>query len=205
MLAVETVQNVTLMLSLGSDPSQTVLLDADDPFDGLTSKQQVFVSLSFSGLSDIESYRRAYDCSGMSAATIARKAIEVAQNPMVRAKLRQLQDKRDAQSTLAPLLNKQIIVNGIHELAKSADKDSVRLAAYIALGKTRAINLFGSDPEPPAKERSPEDIDRQLLDLIRGMRATIDGNARDVTPSPEKEAPPKQQAATASRKRKPRA
>lgn len=185
--------------------TQVVELDPNDPFEGLTSKQHLFVSLSFSGLSDTEAYRRAYDCGAMSDSAIARKAIEAAQNPLVTAKLRELRLRREEQASLAPLLDKSWIINKIKGLAETATKESVKLGALIALGKTAQFNIFVADPDNNRKERSPEDIDRQLLDLIRGMRATIDGNARDVTPSPEKEAPPKQQAATASRKRKPRA
>lgn len=174
----------------------------DTALEGLTSAQQIFVRLVHSGLTNTQAYRQAYNPVGRSDGALSVAAHVVANDPKVQLKLRELRAKAEAQSTLAPMINKQVIVNGIHELATTATKESVRLAAYIALGKTRAINLFGSDPEPPAKERSPEDIDRQLLDLIRGMRATIEGNAVDVTP---KDTPPKPSPSVASRKRKPRA
>ncbi len=177
----------------------------DSALQGLTASQQAFVRHIHSGLSATDSYKRAFPYRQHESAGIGQAASALLKDPMVQLKLKELRARSEEQSSLAPLLSREIVAEGIFKLARESQKDSVRLAAYIALGKTREINLFGSDPVEQKRERSPEDIDRQLLDLIRGMRATIDGNARDVTPSPEKEAPPKQQAATASRKRKPRA
>lgn len=184
-------------------PDSVAIVELEDTaLEGLTSAQQIFVRLVHSGLTNTQAYRQAYNPVGRSDGSLSVAAHVVANDPKVQLKLRELRAKAEAQSTLAPMINKQVIVNGIHALATTATKESVRLAAYIALGKTRAINLFGSDPEPPAKERSPEDIDRQLLDLIRGMRATIEGNAVDVTPAKEK--PPAGTGGAAGRKRKPR-
>lgn len=76
-------------------------------------------------------------------------------------------------------------------------KQSTRLAAYIALGKTYAAPIFREPEKADASPVSAEDMDRRILELLRaGM--TIAGEAKDVTPAAVNQKP-------VTRKRKPRA
>jgi len=187
-------------------PSATQLreLDPNDPFQGLTSKQQLFVMHSFSGMSDADAYRAAYDASGMTEKTLWGCAREVAQNPLVKAKIASLQVARDKQTTLAPGITREWVIQGIKEIATdSTAKQSTRLQAYIALGKTYAAPVFKEPEQSDAKPISTEDMDKRILELLRAGMATIDGVALDVTPAKEKA--PGNSPAPASRKRKPRA
>jgi hypothetical protein len=162
-------------------------LDPDDAFEGLTSKQAKFVSLSFSGLSDAEAYRQAYDCSGMKDTSIGAAAYQLSKHPLVTLKLQALRIKRDEQTSLAPLLEelkREWILEGIMQLAKGATKESVRLGAYIALGKTVGIDLFRETTVIERRERTAEDIDRELKERLRALQPMIDGSAVDVTPVP---------------------
>lgn len=159
-------------------------LDPNDPYDGLTAKQQVFVAMSFSGLSDIEAYRRSYDCGGMTLASIGRQAANVAHHPMVAAKIRQLQGNRDQQSTLASSLSREWIQQRIMKLATDADKDSVKLAALVALGKVVGIDLFRETTRVERIERTPADIDRELEERLGSLAKTIEGNVNTVVENP---------------------
>lgn len=170
------------------------VLDPNDPYDGLTAKQQVFVAMSFSGMSDIEAYRQAYDCSGMNVTSIGRQAANVAHHPMVTAKIRQLQDNRDSQSTLASSLTREWIQQRLMKLADNAEKDTVKVTALIALGKVVGIDLFRETTRVERIERTPADIDRELEEQLRSMTKTIEGRANAIL-EPEK---PK-----ADRRRKP--
>ncbi len=169
----------------------TRLLDPDDPFDGLTSKQQLFVSLSFSGLSDVEAYRKSYDCTGMTTASIANKAHETAYHPLVKAKLRKLVDSRDDQSTLASFLTREWILNGIAGIAQAADKDSTRLNAYVALGKTAGIDLFRETVRHENVTRTEEDVTNELKAKLEQLRntLTIEGKANDAPRSDRRRKP----------------
>lgn len=118
----------------------------------------------------------------------------------VNAKLEELRLKAEAQATLAPIVTREWIINEIKGLAQTTQKDSVKLGALIALGKTYQANIFVADSAPDKPADSVEDIDRKLLDLIKGMR-TIEGTATPVAP---KDTPPAPKPAAASRKRKPR-
>lgn len=176
----------------------------DDGLQGLTSAQQLFARLVFSGLDSTEAYRRAYDAGDRTPTALYSAAWATLHNPKVQAKLTELRRQAESQTSLAPILNREWVRDGIRKIAETGDKDSTRLAAYVALGKTREINLFGSDPEPAAKPQTTEDMDRRILELMRGMVTSIDGSARDITPgSPGSKAPASSPAA-ATRKRKPK-
>ena len=161
-------------------------LDPNDPFDGLTSKQQVYASLSFSGLSDVEAYRRAYECAGMTEASVRRRAADVAHNPMVRAKLRQMQDTRDAKTTLAAGLTREWITQRLMGLADHAEKDTVKVTSLIALGKIAGIDLFRETTRTEHITRTVEDIDRELVTHLKALQPMIEGkaNSADLTPKP---------------------
>lgn len=157
-------------------------LDPNDPYDGLTSRQQMFVSLSFSGLSNIEAYRQAYDCSDMAPGTIADKSRLLAHEPLIQTKIRSLVDARDAQATLSPWLTKAWILNGIANLARYADKEAVQLAAYVALGKTAGIDLFRETVRHEQVTRSVDDVEQELKAKLEQLRTslTIEGKSHQV-------------------------
>lgn len=175
--------------------TQAVQLNESDAFQGLTSKQYRFVTLSFSGLSDADAYRGSYDCSGLDLVTIRQKAWVVAHLPYVEAKLKELRLRADRQATLAPTLDRAFVVNGIADIALAGDKDSTRLRAFELLGKTKALNIFTADSDAPKKERTLAELDDDLRKAIAGMR--------DVTPGDAPAAPATDNPPVMSRKRKP--
>jgi hypothetical protein len=156
------------------------VLDKTDGLDGLTSLQQVFVSLLFSGLNDSEAYRRSYDVTGMTDNAVRIAAHETRHHPHVSLKLRELQDKRDSQSTLAASLTREWITKGMMDLAIGSDKDSVRLGAYTQLGKVVGIDLFRETTRVERIERTPADIDRELEEQLKSMAKTIEGRVNDT-------------------------
>lgn len=158
-------------------------LDPDDGLQGLTAKQYAFAIACFSGLDDTAAYRKAYDCSGMADATIRTEAAKLSRHPLITAKLTELRVKVDGQTTLAPYLNRELVLNGLLRLATTATKESVQLGAYIALGKTVGIDLFREVHVTEKITRTPEDVDRELLDHINKLKPVLEGQARDVTPN----------------------
>jgi hypothetical protein len=158
-------------------------LDETDGLQGLTAKQYRFAIASFSGLDDTAAYRQAYDCSGMADSTVRTEAAKVARHPLITAKLRELRVKVDQQTTLAPYVNRELVLSGLVRLATSATKESVQLGAYIALGKTVGIDLFREVHVTERITRTPEDVDRELLDHINKLKPVLEGQARDVTPN----------------------
>jgi hypothetical protein len=156
------------------------VLDINDPFGGMTSKMARFVDFSFSGMSDTEAYRQAYDTAHMTESSIYSAARDVAKNPLVTAKLRQLQDARDAKSTLLAFLNREYVLEGIMKIANTGDKDSVRLRAFELLGKTVGLDLFRETTRVERVDRTPADVDRELKERLQAMMLTIEGDAHPV-------------------------
>lgn len=171
------------MLAEIEQPRAVLGLNPNDALQGLTARQQVFVSLMFSGLTKTEAYRQAGDCNGMSAQTIGHRAAEMYKLPLVQAKLRDLQDKRDSQSTLAVNLNREWITQRIMLLAEKADKDSTKLRALELLGKHVGIDLFRETTRIEKVERTAADIDRELEARLKSLAKTIDATAVTIAPS----------------------
>lgn len=159
-------------------------LNKADGLDGLTSKQQLFVSYLFAGMSDSDAYRQAYDASGMNAHTLGIEANRVRHHPGVALKLRELQDKRDERTSLAASLTREWITEGVMGLAQNADKDSVRLGAYALLGKVAGIDLFRETTRTEHITRTVEDIDRELATHLKALQPMIEGKAIDTTLTP---------------------
>jgi hypothetical protein len=175
-------------------------LDESDGLQGLTSKQYRFAIACFSGLSDADAYRQAYECRGMTDAAIYSASAQLSRHPLVRAKLQELRVKLDGQTSLAPGLNREFVLNGIMGLAITAQKDSTRLAAYIALGKTVGIDLFREVHVTEKITRTVDDVDKELREHLTRLQSTIDATAKDVTPAPAASVKP---AGGRDRRRKP--
>lgn len=159
-------------------------LDPNDAFGGLTSRQEIFATLSFAGFSDADAYRQAYDRPDASYDEIATATKLTAHNPLVVARLKTLVGQRAANSTLAPWLSREWIANGIADLARHADKDSTKLNAFIALGKMSGIDMFRETVRHENVTRKVEDVDDELRVRLEELRKvlTIEGKVRPVEP-----------------------
>jgi hypothetical protein len=160
-------------------PAELRQLDPNDALQGLTSKQQLFVSYVFSGLSTVQAFIQAGYGEGMTHDSRAKAASALMQEPHVQGKLRELREKRDEQSTLAPFLTREWILNGVAELAREADRDSVRLGAYKLLGQTVGIDLFRETTVVERRQRTPDEIDAELRKRLDELSVTIEGRATE--------------------------
>lgn len=169
---------------------QLAELDDSRAFQGLTSAQHRFVTLVMSGLSNVEAFRAVYDVSGWTEGTAAGKASELANHPMVLAKLRELRQRVDAQSTLAPGLTREFVLNGLMAIALNGDKDSTRVSALVNLGKTVGIDLFRETVVTEKRVRTVADVEQELKDRLEELKQTltVEGAARRV--EPDSTAPP---------------
>ncbi len=150
--------------------------------DGLTTKQFRFATLVFSGLSNADAYRAAYDCSGMLDTSVYTRAADVASLPAVQSKVRELRVKVETQSTLSANLNRDFVLNGLMRLASGAEKETVQLGALQTLGKTVGIDLFRDTVVHETRARSVEDVEQELKAKLDAMRQglTIEGTAEHV-------------------------
>lgn len=143
--------------------------------------------LVMSGLTNLEAYSAVYDTGHMAATTAYATAYDFFQKPLILAKLKELRAKIEAQSTLAPNITREFILNGIKHLAANAEKESTQLAAYQTLGKVAGIDLFRDIHVTEKVHRTVEDVERELKSKLTDLQKqlTIDGDARQVaTPAP---------------------
>lgn len=165
-------------------PVNVLGLDESAALEGLSPKQYQFAKTVFSGSSYAEAYRQVYDVSGMTDTQVRQAAAVEAARPNVNAKLLALRLESDRQVTLAPRVTADFVTDGIRNLALNAENESVRLAAYVHLGKTRMVNLFGNQaPDQERKPRSAADVERELKAFLAELTPTLDVTARDVTPA----------------------
>ena len=113
---------------------------------------------------------------------------------------------RQVGGSLLGLLGPEFVTDGLMRLAMTANKESTKLGALIALGKVAGIDLFRETTRVERVDRTAEDVDRELKAklqaLMNGM--TIEGSASSVPASPASSAPIKPQPAAArDRRRKP--
>jgi hypothetical protein len=131
----------------------------------------------------MEAYRAVFDVSGMAEGTAYKKAAEMAEMPLVKAKLREMRARVEAQSTLAPGLTREFVINGIMDMAITATKESVRLNALQTLGKTVGIDLFREVHVTEKRVRTVEDVETELKDRLAELQkqlTTVEGEARRV-------------------------
>lgn len=179
----------------------TAVLDPMRVLQGLTVKQEAFAMARFMGANQAEAYKEAYGTEGQDAKQVGRVASELDRHPGIVARVGQLTAERMAKSTLAPLLSREFVTDGLMRLAMTAEKESVKLGSLIALGKVVTVDLFRETTRIEKVDRSLDEVNAELKaklqDMMRGL--TIDGAAPvDVTP-----AKPTPAGAKPDRRRKP--
>lgn len=160
-------------------------LDEADALQGLTSRQYRMATFMFQGLSELDAYRQAGYGDGGNYATASKRASEMAKHPRIQAKLRELREKVDEQSTLVLQLSRDWILEGIMGIAQKGDKDSTRLNAYVHLGKVAGIDLFRETTRIEKVSRTPEELDAELQQRLAEMAKTIEAKANPPVQDPK--------------------
>jgi len=129
---------------------------------GLTDKQEAFAMAIFEGNNFSESYRIAYDASGMSAASIHREACLLVQNPKVSSRLEALNSSREREMCMLRLSRSDFVLKQLTDEATNPDNsDGARVRALELLGKS--VALFTDKVETEDKtERDAESIKAEL-------------------------------------------
>lgn len=179
--------------SLLQPATEHVYLNDNKVLQGLTGAQFQFALAVHNGASYADAYRQIRDTTGVPPDRIWSRANDFANRPRVKAKIEELRLKSEQPATLAPSLSREWILNGIMDLAQNADKDSTRLAAFIALGKTAGVDLFREIKLTQKDTRKVEDIERELkqrLEDLANAARIIDVSPRAEVPSPARLQPP---------------
>ena len=174
----------------GPDPSKA--------FGGLTPQQHRYCRLRSKGYGKQEAYREAY-ASQADANALGTMSQQLESLVHISDTINQMVDALEPQTSLAPQVNKDFVLQGITAIAlKDNAKDNVRLRAYELLGK--AVGLFKDEAPQPTKPRTIEDIDKELRERLQSMR-TIEGAVTRIEPDTLEPEP----SPTNDRRRKPKA
>lgn len=181
---------------------RNVLRD-DRAYMGLTAQQWQYVEARVNGLSVVDAYRSVYEPAGLSPESEHRMATSVEANVKVQQRLRARLVEVSSQSALIPLTS-DFVLNGIAQLAVSAQKETTRLKGYELLGK--ALGVFDKAEAAPPPMKTVNDIDEELRKrLAQALRPeVIEAEAVEIARNEKPASPDGEAGLTRERKRKPR-
>lgn len=127
----------------------------------LTAKMQMFCSLLAKDMSPKEAYRKAYDCSRMSEASVQACANELMRDPRISMLMESLwQDTREAVIADAVSARRMVLAD-LYKHAKDANAQlSNRLKALELIG--RSIGMFTDKVEQTVEEVSVDQLKKEL-------------------------------------------
>jgi hypothetical protein len=142
----------------------THLVVVSDKSDKLTSKQEHFCQLVAEGQMLTEAYRKAYNVGeSTKPSTVWTNASNLAvKNTKVALRIKQLSDEYTARAQTEEQLLKSWVTEKLKSEAVSAETDSARISALVALGKSVAMFTDNVHQETKETERTAQDIEADL-------------------------------------------
>lgn len=152
------------------------VLRNDHALQGLTPQQELFCKLMFSGVPQIDAYRKAYNCENAAPETVSRSAVSAAQRPMVIARMRQLQEAWEGRASLDALISKDEVQRGIASIAfDQTAKNADRLKALDMLAKMLGLYRAGDAPKDDSNETLAQ-VEEKLLRKVQELKAAGSGS-----------------------------
>ena len=124
----------------------------------MTPKMRTFAKHVAEGCSPSESYRRAYDCSNSSSATVSANAGRLLKDPRVSEVLKQAQQAEGITSD--PTAIRLHVMRQLLHHANTMQTESNQIRALELLGK--AIGMFTDRVEAKVEEVDPEQLKAEL-------------------------------------------
>jgi len=156
-------------------PADRVLMPDVD----LTPKQRQFVRGLAEGMSKRDAYVSAYDAKADSR-SVGITACTIAANPKIQLALQQQKAVERLRYSQNPLEIRSFVVDSLQHLARTAQKDSDRLAALKMLGQLADVQAF--ETKSVIEHRTASDTKARLAEKLR--RLTIDVEATPLHPTP---------------------
>lgn len=154
-----------------TEASPTPKRSAPDTETGLTDKQTKFCDGVESGLSLSDSYRAAYDTSGMSPKTVHEEACRLMANPKITTRLQEISREKEAQRRMLTASDAAAAVEVFRQMMATAKTEAVRVRAAELLAK--AAGIFTDKVEIEDKtDRSTAEIEQAIADRLRRLGLT---------------------------------
>ena len=136
----------------------------------ISPKQSAFAGFVSSGSSYTDAYKLAYNAENMSKQVLYNKSSQLAKNPKVKEVIEALRSNdKVAQEAHDKLSNDWIIEKLQGEAVNESNPPSSRIRALELLGKTGG--LFDDSTHVTFEQRSPEDIEKELMEKLSGFMA----------------------------------
>jgi hypothetical protein len=158
------------------------------PHIPLTPKQKALVDAMAAGASKREAYLASHEPDKASSKTITMMASRAAASPNVQAALSQQQAVERLRYSQNPLQIRSFVVDSLQHLARTAQKDSDRLAALKMLGQLADVQAFETKSvvehrsSADTKSRLAAKLQRLVIDVEAHPPASVQGGEDDPTP-----------------------
>ena len=141
---------------------------------GLTAKQEQFAkNVGIRNMGLTEAYRTSgYSTDNMAAKTLSTRAAEVHQHSGVSVAIRGYQSEITREMKASIVSDKDIVLKSLRFHAVDSDSHSNQIRATEVLGRT-IPGLYRGE-EPVAEQRTPAEIQTELVDLIKALDIKAD-------------------------------
>ena len=153
------------------------------PHIPLTPKQKALVDAMAAGATKREAYLASHEPDKASSKTITMMASRAAASPNVQAALSQQQAVERLRYSQNPLEIRNFVVDSLQHLARTAQKDSDRLAALKMLGQLADVSAF--ETRSVVEHRSANDTKARLAEKLRRLTIDVEATPSDPTPGGE--------------------
>lgn len=158
-------RHLALVTGEGEQDTAPPKRSAPDTDTGLTDKQSKFCDGVEAGLSLSDSYRAAYDTSGMSPKSVHEEACRLMSHPKITARLMEISREKEAQRRMLTASDAAAAVETFRVMMTTAKTEAVRVRAAELLAK--AAGLFVEKVEIDDKsDRTVADLEKSIAERI---------------------------------------
>ena len=159
-------------------PADRVLM----PHVELSPRERQFVQRMAEGAGKREAFIEAFEPGGTSR-SVSTAAWKVAKRPEVQQALAQQQAVERLRYSQNPLEIRNFVVDSLQHLARTAQKDSDRLAALRMLGQLADVSAF--ETRSVVEHRTASDTKARLAEKLRRLTIDVEATPSDPTPGGE--------------------
>ncbi len=143
------------------------------PRQGLTSRQEAFCQAVAEGGTLSAAYRACYSTDNMKPETVHNQASKLVAKPHVGARINQILSERESGYLHERVRLRNLVISGLEAIATDPTiSASARVSALTRLGQIDEVQLFKADTMKEDRDRSPEEIRKELISrLVKAQAA----------------------------------
>jgi len=132
---------------------------AKEQWVSLTNKQRGFVrAFVDKGMTESAAYRDAYDAENMNDNTVSREVSRLMVHPKISPIIKRRLMAREEATLHSAVSRRRLVLEGLTQIAKDSENDSVKVRALELLGKTAGVDLFRDVQATPEDTRPADEV-----------------------------------------------